>query len=419
MVNLLIDKAALFGHVVEQHASDAAFLWMLRAQACDSTDPTAATIEKLEHRINAHLNGLMAASAAAWGYALQAAEFKEGGECFVLAMLAFSSHDQGKIETALAIGTENSETLKGLVSALGWLPEACIYPWLKPWIGGSDGMHQYLAIATCSVRRLDPLHYLDALFNDEQTVKNIPLYSRMLRLAGEIKRHDLLPRLMDAQRSSEPAIAFWGGWSALLLGEQGALAGLEPYVMQPGPWQVAAIDLVFRQKRDTPLWSWLNGLILAPEQIRQAMTAVATHGDPLGMEWLLGRMQLPQYARAAGAAFSTITGVDLLQMSLTAPPPDEPDETAMEGESPIFAEDINLPQPDADKVQQHWQQIGQHFNKGERYLLGRPPQPEWLQHILMRGRQRHRMAAATELALLAPAAAYPNAKATLYQRRGQ
>ena len=49
--------------------------------------------------------------------------------------------------------------------------------------------------------------------------------------------------------------------------------------------------------------------------------AVGVIGDPLDVPWPIGRMRDAMLARGAGDAFETITGADLMALSLDRPPP--------------------------------------------------------------------------------------------------
>ena len=349
----------------------------------------------------------------AWELAWQAAEFQEGGEAFVVAMLAFSDGETRKIEAAVNFGMENSATFKGLLSALGWLPFDNIYSWLKRWLSSQNLAHRHLAMVTCSIRRINPQEHLNILLDDARSREYLPLYCRMLRLVGELKRQDLAPILTQAQAHEEPSIAFWACHSSLLLGDGQVLPSLIPHIMQTGPRQATAIEMAFRHPHHTHARQWLNKLACTPGQTRAAIKALAALGDPDGIDWLLTQMMMPEYAKIAGEAFSTITGVDLKQMQLVdhAHTEEDRDDTL----ALALDEDQHLPMPHAKKVSQYWQQLRPQLTVGQRYFLGQPVTENLLKQTLQQGQQRHRLAAALELALLSPAQIYPNAKATRHQ----
>ncbi|MCF6260968.1 MAG: TIGR02270 family protein [Gammaproteobacteria bacterium] len=415
-----VDKEKLFSHITEQHLDDATFLWLLRSLAMTQPQHTCASIKKFEYRINNHLKGLAVTPKVAWELAWQAAEFQEGGGAFILAMLAFSGGNRQKTEAAINFGMKNPATFSGLLSALGWLPFDKIYAWLKHGLSNQNLAHQHLAIAACSIRRINPHEHLNTLLDDERSREYLPLYCRMLRLAGELKRQDLAPILTQAQNHEDPLVVFWACRSSLLLGDAQALQRLLPYIMQTGSLQTAAIEIAFRYPQNTHARQWLDKLACTPGQIRSAIKALAALGDPHGIDWLLEQMAIPEHAKIAGEAFSTITGVDLKQVQLidTADTEEDAiDEDEDIDDALLLArdEDQYLPMPHVEKVNQHWQQIRQQFTVEPRYFLGQPVATDLLKQTFLQGQQRHRLAAALELALLIPSQIYPNAKATLYQ----
>lgn len=415
-----IDKEKLFSHITEQHVDDATFLWLLRSLAMTRSQHTCASIKKLEYQINNHLKGLAVTPKLAWELAWKAAECQEGGEAFILAMLAFSSGNSRKTEAAIDVGMENPATFGGLLSALGWLPFDKIYAWLQHWLSSQNLAHRHLAIATCSIRRINPHEHLNVLFDDERSREYLPLYCRMLRLVGELKRQDLAPILTQAQAHEDPSVVFWACRSSLLLGDAQVLHSLTPYIMQTGPLQMAAIEIAFRHPHNIHARQWLDKLACAPGQTRSAIKALAALGDPHGIDWLLEQMTIPEHAKIAGEAFSTITGVDLKQGQLidttnTEEENGEEDEDVDDALLLARDEDQYLPVPHVEKVNQYWQQLRQQFTVEQRYFLGQPVATDLLKQTFLQGQQRHRLAAALELALLIPSQIYPNAKATLYQ----
>jgi uncharacterized protein (TIGR02270 family) len=159
---------------------------------------------------------------------------------------------------------------------------------------------------------------------------------------------------------------------------------------------------VLRIMPQTEAMAWLRGLNSDPRHARLAVVACGIIGDPAFVSWLIGRMEIPELARAAGESFSMITGVDLAYDDLErdapdsfqAGPNDNPDD-----ENVAMDPDEDLPWPDPALIQAWWQDNGARFAAGTRHLLGRPLSAEACQHALTAGFQRQRRAAAFELAL--------------------
>jgi uncharacterized protein (TIGR02270 family) len=100
-----------------------------------------------------------------------------------------------------------------------------------------------------------------------------------------------------------------------------------------------------------------------------------------------------------------ITGIDLAYDDLEKNPPEGfeagPTENP-EDENVDMDPDEHLPWPDPALIQKWWTKHKSRFQKGTRYLLGKPMSIEWLRQVLRIGRQRQRAAAALELAMRQP-----------------
>jgi uncharacterized protein (TIGR02270 family) len=107
--------------IIEQHAEEAAFLWLLHFQAIKTPNQDPARLAQLEKRINAHVKGLIMAGDDGWNCCAQALEaYGEVGEVFAAAMLALHDSDKDRLETVLQAVETTPETAKGMISALGW-----------------------------------------------------------------------------------------------------------------------------------------------------------------------------------------------------------------------------------------------------------------------------------------------------------
>ena len=73
-------------HIVEQHAEEAAFLWLLRDKAVDAPHYKRHHLARLDERVEAHVDGLRVAGEAgreiAWS---QLQQWGEMGEMFAAA----------------------------------------------------------------------------------------------------------------------------------------------------------------------------------------------------------------------------------------------------------------------------------------------------------------------------------------------
>jgi uncharacterized protein (TIGR02270 family) len=139
--------------------------------------------------------------------------------------------------------------------------------------------------------------------------------------------------------------------------------------------------------------------------LRIAISAAGGIGDPEQVPWLIEQMKVPALARIGGEAFTMITGIDLAYDHLDKSPPEgfEAGPTdSPEDENVEMNPDEYLPWPDPVLIQKWWSNNQGRFQKGTRYLLGKPINIEWSQQVLRVGRQRQRAAAALELAIQQP-----------------
>src|SRR6478609_1353768 len=95
----------VISEIIEHHAEEAAFLWLLRDNAVRAPHYALKGLAKLDDRVEAHLDGLRIAGEPGWELVKKSCEIGEPGEIFTAAVLAFESGDQGRIQEVLKIGT--------------------------------------------------------------------------------------------------------------------------------------------------------------------------------------------------------------------------------------------------------------------------------------------------------------------------
>jgi uncharacterized protein (TIGR02270 family) len=396
-------------HIVEQHAEEAAFLWLLRDAAVEAPHYDLTDLARLDERVEAHIDGLRVAREPGWEIALaQLDRHQEAGEVFAAGVLALESQDPAKIDRVVAVAEAAPESTRGLISALGWPRPESLRGIVKGFLDAASPFCRMLGVAACSVHRVDPHSYLGRLLRDDAAI----VRARALRLAGELGRADLNQELREAVRDPDETCRFWAAWSAGLIAERGpAIPILRQHAEGDGALKWRALDLVLRIMPQPEAMAWLRGLNSDPKHARLAVTACGILGDPAFIPWLIGRMEIPDLARPAGESFSMITGVDLAYDDLErdapegfqAGPTDNP-----AAEDVALDPDEDLPWPDPVLLQQWWQDNGARFAAGSRHLVGQPLSPDACQNALAAGFQRQRRAAAFELALARPEALLAN-----------
>jgi len=395
-------KKLIIPHIIEQHAEESAFLWLLRTAAIHQPHYDLEDLAELDNRVEAHLDGLRIAGDDGWAIAAAALSLAEPGEVFTAAVLAFERAEVEAIETVLATGLTQEELTQAVVSALGWLSFAHVNASLGYLFNASSAQYRYLGIAACAIQRIDPVNYLEAALVDDA----IPLCSRALRAVGELGRYDLLPRLQHYYHAEVEAIRFWAAWSAALLGDrQYALTVLKDCSLPPASVHLTALNIWLRCAQHHDAIQWLKHIAQNHQWTRLLIIAIGILGDPLLMPWVIQHMNNPQWARIAGESFTFITGVDLEDHELAAEAPEGVDlgpSEAPEDDNVELDADEDLPWPNPALVHAWWQQHHHHYQTKTRYLLGKTITVQQCQQILINGLQRQRHAAALELALMQP-----------------
>ncbi|VUD66211.1 hypothetical protein TDB9533_03531 [Thalassocella blandensis] len=389
-------KVFAFREIFERYVDDASFLWLLRSIAVKQPHYDQQDLNELEGRINQQLNGLYISPDDVWTVCESALALEEPGEVFTAAMVAFRSLDALKIQQVVEVGVSSVENLKGLASALVWMPGKLSDPWLQRFIRSKDLEHKFLAILVCSLQRRDPGELLLSMLQREDCLQHTDLHARCLRLIGELKRSDLMPALNSAMDAEEGAIKFWSRWSAILLGNKAVVGDLLDYINPDDSLCDKAIQLFFRAAPHDQAKAAISSLAGQPETVRFAIKGAAALGDPQVIPWLINVMDQPEYARVAGEAFTQITGIDLEANKLDLEVPDLPD---LEDEDVELDDDENLAWPNVEKLKVLWQKYHKTFAPGQRYLLGKKIDVFHLKEVLRTGFQRHRAAASLELSI--------------------
>ncbi|MFQ5650082.1 MAG: TIGR02270 family protein [bacterium] len=387
--------------IIQQHAEEAAFLWLLRDQAVNAPHYSLADLAELDNRVETHIDGLRIAGEAGWEICDESLDWQEPGEVFAAAVLAFETGREERIQKVLEVASTSIGLSGGLVSALGWLPHEHVAKQIQQLLSTDSSALRHAGIAGCGVHRQDPGAPLKDAFSHEDE----RLRSRALRAAGELGRADLLPHLFPHFQDDNELCRFSAAWSAALLGDARATTVLQSVAEQDVPFREEAARMAVRRMKPAAAFDWLKRLPQSPQNMRLALIAGGAIGEPSCVPWLIDQMSVPELARVAGEAFSMITGVDIAYDDLEgewpagfeAGPTENPEDENVEMDG-----DEDLPWPEQELIHRWWQEQSSRFQKGKRYLCGQPITADSLMQVLRRGKQRQRAAAAIELALLQP-----------------
>jgi uncharacterized protein (TIGR02270 family) len=392
--------------VVQQHAEESAILRQIRSVLVRAPHVRLRHLRRLDERIAAHLDGL--AVAGAFGTALcTAALARVGpGEAFAVTVRAIEERDDKALDRAIALGAALPVARRGLLSAFGWVPAAQLQGIVRRLLAADDAMRRELGLAACRLHGVDPGLPLESALDDGAPA----LRAAALRIAGELGRTALLPRVLAAMAHEDAEVHRRAVVAACLLGDRGdALHALEAMCLEPGAaWPEG--EALLMQASDFERGRALLQRIAqsAPRSRaleRRVMRAGAMLGDTSLVPWLIERMADDAACRLAGESFSLITGADLAALDLERKPPagvqagpsDDPaaDDVALD-------EDDSLPWADREPVERWWRAHEADMPRDARCFMGGAPGGERCTQVLREGFQRQRLAAARHACLLAP-----------------
>jgi len=387
--------------ICEEHASEAAFMWALRDRAVVDPAYDRTSIAELDERVEAHVDGLRLAGALGWECALAVLEEDvDGGAAFVPTVLALEQRNLKGFARVLDRAGEDPSGARGIVSAMGWIPFSLVRPILPGLLAGRCPPPMiWLGIAACAVHRQDPGHVLGyALASPSARVR-----ARALRAVGELGRADHLPDLRVAMSDTDEACRFWAAWSAALAKDPKAPEALWAFAATGGGFAERAAAMTMRCMDPRAGLTWLYALAGMADGMRPALAGAGALGDPALVPWLFEAMKSPETARLAGLSFSMITGLDIAEEKLAKDAPEGvvagPSDDAEDEDVDMDPED-GLPWPDPVALGGWWKREGKQFQKGTRYLLGKPiAEDGWLEKVVETGHQAARAAAAVELVM--------------------
>lgn len=398
---------AVIRAIVDRHLEEAATLWPLRDRAALSPSYARTELAELDERIEAHLDGLRVGGDESWAVVEEALDYQDVGEVFAAAQLALATQELEELAPVLDTAASDTTLRRGLVAALAWTPLAHLEPALAALLDRhSPPPLALLGIAGATAHGRDPGPVLARALE----VAHAPLRARALRAAGQLGRVDLLDAVRAAATDPSPEIRFWAAWSATLLGDRSLLTTL---------WDLGASDF---EDRDRALWlaarvsepraaiAELERLRARDERARSAVLGFGVVGDQSALAHVLDAMTVQDLARAAGTAFTMITGLPIAgALEADRPegfedgPTDDPDDDDV-----ALPPDIDMPWPDPAACAHASEKFA------GRVLAGKPLEPAWLTELVNADvSQAIRHAAALEQALAQPRAALVDVRARL------
>lgn len=387
--------------IVEQHAEEAAFLWLQRDRAARAPHYDLNDLCFLDERVEAHLDGLRVAGDLGWEVAKEALSWHEPGELFAAAAMAVERGALDDIALVLDETQGEPPLTAAFASALGWVEFDAVERILPGLLADAvPAPLKQIGIRACTVHRRDPGVPLARALQDPDD----GLRAAALQAVGTLGRVDLRYELAEHYGSDEPSSRFWASWSGARLGDKAALERLWAFATAGGPFAEPACAVVLSLSAAGDQAAKLAELRAASDASRLAVFGAAMLGLAEHVPWLMAQMQEPTLARFAGEAFTIITG-EPIRGALESPRPDGfesgPTEDAAD-EAVALDPDEPRRWPDPGKVEAWWRTHEREFAPGTRHWLGEPVSENVLQRTLQTANQRLRALAATELALRIP-----------------
>ena len=292
---------------------------------------------------------------------------EEVGEVFAAGYIALDSNRKDWLAPFVEVVGVAPETSKGLISALGWIPQKKLEGHVVEWLRSVNSLHREIGLGACAVHRVDCGSYLDqAIADDDANVR-----ARALRNVGEVRRRDLTHLLGERLTDKDETCRFRAAWSSTLLGDSRGVAGLQELVVSSNKYREQALNLALRTMSATAAIKWVRELNQNTEFRRIVIQATGIIGDPVSIPWLIDKMKESEMARVAGEAFSMITGVNLAYEDLETDWPEGfeagPSEN-LDDEDVAMDPDEDLPWPAPDLLSK-WCAEHQHsYARGRRYL---------------------------------------------------
>lgn len=405
--------------VVIQHVEEAAHLRHLRAILVRAPQVRLRELARLDERIEAHLDGLAVAGALGTEFAYRALQRAGTGEVFVATVRAIEDRDEHRLDKLLAVTETLPAARAGLLSAFGWVSAAQLQGLIWPLLEAASPWRREVALTACAMHSVNPGPALARALGDGDP----HLRARALRNASDGGRVDLLDACLAHLNDVDDRCAFAAARSALLLGDRAeSMTGLESLAagQRGGRFRCPALLLLLKVVSGKRARSILASIAGDESQLRATVGGISSTGDPHYAPWLITQMENPGVTRAAGEAFTFITGLDLAQpgfeRSQTAGagplPNDDPSDSSV-----AMDPDDGLPWPDPSAVREWWHANGDRFVSGARYFLGVEPTPAHCSQVLSTGLQRQRMAAAEHRTLGTPGTPFFNTAAPTWRQQ--
>ncbi len=363
--------------LIRRHVEDAAFYWSQHDASAYSPRLNLSGLARFSDLLDAHLEGVLVADSAGWPPTLAALErWKQPGEAFVCAYAALHRGDTEQLHALLeVVRARPDELLRGVISALAWVPPASAMVTIARWSQeSSDSVMQVAALRAVALIGVDRISALAQALEQFLRSPNEHVRAAACRAAAVATQHDTLDAalstcLQDSALAVRAEAAIALHQRSHSAGSMGAAQTSDARIaLAETLWQcvLAQVPLHngatgwYRKQTLRRLNRWVQQLaamiplghpqlatLLAFMPARVGLRFVAYHGDPAHLPYVLSHMAAPDTARYAGWVWQSITGVDLIANSLTLP---ETEDSCTGISAAKLDADLGLPLPNASAL---------------------------------------------------------------------
>jgi uncharacterized protein (TIGR02270 family) len=398
--------------LTKQLGRDAPFFWFLYDNAKRHARYHPADVAEQIQRMEAYLDAL--------GLALRNNEPvlqwinpEDWGACFLLALLG-KRHDRPELFQAALDRLDEKEANhpREIADAFLWDPPQiqALSLWLERLLHHPSPVAREAAITvTASIDHLFSPPILQTLLKDERP----RVRARLLQWFGEHNHADQLGWVKSHYKDTDSQVAFAAARAGLLLGDAEGRRALIPFSLDNNRHMLEAVTLIFLSAPDiASRRKWLNSLWNREEaSLRVKLLALAITGLPEEIPRLFPYLAELESARAAGEAFTLLTGADIEQEDLdggsdacnTCLDCDEQERPTLHQrrkQDPFISDwEDDLPLPCPEAVEDWWQHHRSRFTAERPHLAGGEISEENLLTVFKTGNQRQRRLAALHLRL--------------------
>jgi uncharacterized protein (TIGR02270 family) len=360
--------------LVEESRDEAAFLWKRWESDLDSP---VRNLEEVwswtEDRLQGALDGVRVAGNGLERLTQPALEGGDPTQLTIAAhLLAAGSVPEARMQLATVLRGTTGPRLWAMIRGIETAELDASFAPVTAVLSSASLEHLAALCRLKGFRRSPPGREVAAVFDSGEPLLQV----QALRALRHAKDDSAAKYVMSGLKSDSPAVRRAAIECGLYQRQADAWDAVRGLVHERDPESGAFLSLLAAVGSSEDQQNVI-GALREPVLQRPALFALGHIGTPEAIGICLQAMRDPALARAAGEAYSAITGANLERDNLAAPEPPESESL------PAFENDrldANLvpaahdlwPVPDEGRIRSHWQSIRSGYVSGARHLYGRP-----------------------------------------------